>query len=328
MNGEFPCTDGFDSMRGYMEKCVVNEMCEFPVGILDELEAGLGVAGTEPKGTTTVHDDSSCVQDDTVKVSPSEHDNNKARDVDKSRDGIGSIPTPSKTKETRKRRNDGNDINKKPSQRPRVKKHRPKIYDDSKPKKVPKVQTPRATPKSKTPKPSTPNRVQERRMQSRNSTNCTLKSTSFGVEHVGQDVQEASRAIVVRSCKRFLDFDHHSVVKESKSHEQPLTLGFDFEKFDCFRGKIVTSKRNTPRRSKFQNKCPKASDNLVIDNNGQHVQDICITRNQEQVDKYGRKYVHFYHRRKKSSSNSTSLVSTTPTLLKMRACFSKIVQEI
>lgn len=55
INGEFPCTDGFDSMRGYTQKCVVNEMCEFPVGILDELEAGLGVAGTEPKGTTMVH---------------------------------------------------------------------------------------------------------------------------------------------------------------------------------------------------------------------------------------------------------------------------------
>ncbi|KAF5781283.1 putative uracil-DNA glycosylase [Helianthus annuus] len=318
LNEEFSCTDCFESMR-CMEKCVMNEMCEFPADTLDEFEAGLGVAGKEAEGTTAVQDDTSCVQEETVKSSPSEHDSKKAHGVDESQDGIGSIPTPSKTKETRKRRNDGNDMNKKPSQRPRVKKHRPKIFDNSKPKKVPKAQTPRSTLRPKTPKPATPNRVQERRMQSKknkftDSSNCTQKSTCSGIEDVGQDVQEASRtSIAVSSCKRFLDFDQHPVGKESKSHEEPPILGFDFEKFDCFRGKIVTSKRNTPRRSRFQNKSLKASDNLLGDGNTpQHGQDSFIIRNQEQVDKYGKTYVHFYQRRKKICSSSTS---RSPTLL-------------
>ncbi|KAI7734108.1 hypothetical protein M8C21_018907, partial [Ambrosia artemisiifolia] len=292
-NEDFLCTECFDAMR-CTQKCVINEVCEFSPGMLDELEAGLGVAGKEPEDTTTVKDETSCVQEETVKSSPSEHDSKKTHGADESHDGIGSIPTPSKTKETRKRRNDGNDMNKKASQRPRVKKHRPKIFDDSKPKKVPKAQTPRATSRPKTPKPATPNRVQERRTQSKKnkstvSSDCTQKSTCSGIEDVGQDVQEASRAsIVVRSCKRVLDFDQHPVNKESKSHEEPLLLGFDFEKFDSFHG-----------------------DN----NTQQHEQESSITRKQEQVDKYGRKYAHYYQRRKKISSSSTIPI---PTLLVYR----------
>ncbi|KAI3675769.1 hypothetical protein L1987_85362 [Smallanthus sonchifolius] len=313
-NEEFTCADCFDTTR-YMEKCVMNEMCELPDGVLDELDAVFGEAGKEAKGTTAVQDDTSCAPEEAVKITPSEHDSKKVHGVDESQDGIGSIPTPVKTKETRKRHNDGNDVNKKPSQRPRVKKHRPKIFDDSKPKKVPKAQTPRATSRTKTPKPATPNRVQEWRTQK--STECTQKSTTFGIEDVVQDVQEASRAcIVVGSCKRFLDFDRHPVDKESKSHEEPI-IDFDFDKFD--RGKIVTSKRNTPRKSKFQNKSLKASTNLLGDDNKQqHEQDICVTRTQEQIDTKGRKYVHFYQRRKKISSNSTNPI---PTLLVYRRPF-------
>ncbi|KAK9057183.1 hypothetical protein SSX86_024550 [Deinandra increscens subsp. villosa] len=310
---EFPCKDCYDTSR-YTEKCVMNEMCELPADIVDEVKAGLGVAGKETEGTTTVEDDTSYVQEETVKISSPGHDNRKACGVDESQDGIGSIPTPSKTKENRKRRNDGNDMNKKPSQRPRVKKHRPKIFDDSKPKKVPKVQTQRGppsrpkTPKPATPKPATPNCGQERRMQSRKKNfsapiSCTQKSTNCGIEDVGQDVQEASRAsIIVGSCKRFLDFDSHPFREESKSHDEPPLHGFK-----TFHGKIVTSKRNTPRRSKFQNKSLKVSDNLLGDNNKQQCeQDISIERNQEQVDKYGGKYAYFYQRRKKACSNSTS----------------------
>lgn len=250
-------------------------------------------------------DDTSCVQDETIKSSLSEHDSKKAHGVDESQDGIGSIPTPCKTKETRKRRNDGNDMNKKPSQRQRMKKHRPKIFDESKPKKVPKAQTPRV-PKSKpkTPKPTTPYWEQERRMQSRKKE--FTASTSCHIEDLGHDVQEASRSsIVIGSSKRCLDFDGYSVDKEPQSHEEPPVPGF--EKFDCFFGKIVTSKRNTPRRSKFLNKSLKASDELLGDDNKQqHAEDKISTRNQEQVDTHGRKYVNFYQRRKKINSNSAN----------------------
>ncbi|KAM0023774.1 putative HhH-GPD domain, endonuclease III-like, iron-sulfur cluster loop, DNA glycosylase [Helianthus debilis subsp. tardiflorus] len=294
MNEEFPCTDCFDTMR-YTETC----------GILDELEAGSGVVGKEPTA-----DDTSCVQEEIVKILPLVHDSQKACGVDESRDGIGSIPTPSKIKETRKRHNDENDINKKPSQRPRVKKHMPKIsFDDSKREKVPKAQTPGAIPRQKTSK-------QERRMRSRKnklsvSSTCMQKSTIISIEDVGQDVQEVPRAtIVVSYCKRFLDFDRRLVDKAPKLHKEPSILGFDFEKFDCFRGKMVTSKRNTPRRSRFQNKSLIASDNLVGDNNTHHEQDISIIRNQEQIDRYGRRYVNIFRRRKKISSSSTTLIPT------------------
>ncbi|KAM0063733.1 putative HhH-GPD domain, endonuclease III-like, iron-sulfur cluster loop, DNA glycosylase [Helianthus debilis subsp. tardiflorus] len=64
VNEEFSCTDCFESMR-CMEKCVMNEMCEFPADALDEFEAGLGVAGKEAEGTTAVQDDTSCVQEET-----------------------------------------------------------------------------------------------------------------------------------------------------------------------------------------------------------------------------------------------------------------------
>ncbi|KAK9074697.1 hypothetical protein SSX86_003015 [Deinandra increscens subsp. villosa] len=294
---EFPCRDCFGTSC-YAQKCVMNEMCELPDGIFDERKAVLGVAGKEPE------DDTSCVQEETVKIYSPGHDSRKACGVDESQDGIGSIPTPSKTKETRKRkrRNDGNDTNKKPSQRPRVKKHRPKIFDDSKPKKVPKVQTLWApTSRVKTPNPATRgNWGQERRVQSTKKK--IPDSTNCGTEDAGQDVQEACRAsIIVGSCKRSLDFG-----SQSKSHEEPPLPGFDF-----FRGNTVTSKRNTPRRSKFQNKSLKASGNLLADNNKQQCkQDISEARNQEPVDEYGRKYVYFYQRRKKTGSNSIRPIST------------------
>ncbi|KAL8205722.1 hypothetical protein R6Q57_009273 [Mikania cordata] len=315
-NQEFTCTGCFDPMP-YTEKCVMNEMCELPAGI--EFEEALGLTGKDCKGTIADQDDTSCLQAETVKISPSEHDHKKALGVDESQDGIGSIPTPSKTEATRKRHNDGNDMNKKPSQRPRMKKHRPKIFDDSKPKKIPKAQTTQAptssprTPKHATPKPATPNWGQERKMQSRKSnftvsTNCMQKSTTCVIEDVGPDFQEASRASrVVGSCKRFLDFD--SNLKELKSHEESPILRFNYGNFFC--GKIVTSKRNTPRRSKFQTKSLKAYDNLIGDNDKQKVQDIYLTRNQDQFDRNGRRYVYVYQRRKKISSNSTC---PTPTL--------------
>ncbi|KAI7734524.1 hypothetical protein M8C21_030971 [Ambrosia artemisiifolia] len=304
MNEEFPCTDCFDTMR-HTETCVMNEMREFPAGVLDELEAGSGVAGKEPTDYT------SCVQEETVKIPPLVHDSQKACGVDDSRDGIESIPTPSKTKETRKRHNDGNDMNKKPK------------FDDSKPGKGPNSKGSNSTRDTET-----KDSKQERRMQSRKnkfsvSSTCLQKSTIIGIEDAGQDVQEVSRASIVdSSCKRFLDFDRHPVDKESKLHGESSILGFDFEKFDCFPGKIVTSKRNTPRRSRFQNKSLIASDNLVVNNNTrQHEQDISTIRNQEQVDIYGRRYVNFYQPRRKIGSSSTSPIPTVPTMqVYRRAC--------
>lgn len=55
INEAFPYTGSFNTV-GYMEKCGMNEKCEFPAGILIVDEAVLGcVAEKDPKSTTTVH---------------------------------------------------------------------------------------------------------------------------------------------------------------------------------------------------------------------------------------------------------------------------------
>ncbi|KAI3769145.1 hypothetical protein L6452_00245 [Arctium lappa] len=309
LNEAFPFIGSLNA-TGYLYRNGINEMYGLKAGV-HEHEAASDVAGKDPESNAADQNDTSCVREEAVKVPHSELDSKNAHGVHESQAGIGSVPSPSETKNSRKRRNDGIDMNKKPSQRPRMKKHRPKILDDSKPKKVPKAQTPRAsTPRPKTPKPVTPNRVQERRKPARKntftrSTSCMQSSTSYGYKDVVQDAQSASTSsiIVVKSCKRSLDFNHHLVDREScyvsKSHEQPKSFNYDLGKYNYF-GKIVTSKRNTPRRSRFQKKCLKASEDLLGDNNEQCHQDISVVRNQELAETHVRRFVYFYQRRKKS----------------------------
>ncbi|XP_024966417.1 uncharacterized protein LOC112506532 isoform X2 [Cynara cardunculus var. scolymus] len=325
LNEAFPFMASFNA-TGYLEHNGINEMYGLKAGF-GEREADLGVAGKDPKSNAADQlcfcvDDTSCAREEEVKVPHSECDSKNVHRVHESRAGVGSVPTTSEKKDSRKRRNDGIDLNKKPSQRPRMKKHRPKILDDSKPKKVPKAQTPRAsTPRPKTPKPVTPNRVQERRKPARKntftgSTSCMQSSTSYGYKDVVQDVQSASMSsiIVFKSCKRSLDFNHHLVDGKShyvsKSHVQPRSVNYDLGEFSYF-GKLVTSKRNTPRRSRFQKKCLKASEDLLADNNKQQChQDTSVIRNQELAETHGRRFVYFYQRRKKRSSNATSVIPT------------------
>ncbi|GJU65689.1 transcriptional activator DEMETER [Tanacetum coccineum] len=167
--------------------------------------------------------DTSGAQDDAVKVPNSECEGEKARCGHESGVDI---------KESRKRRNEGLDMNKK--KRPRMEKHNPKIYDDSQLNKVSKFQTsnsetptpitPKTTTTPKTPKPVTPNRVQ-RKGQTSNHNN----SISHGFE----------------SCKRSLDFDAR---KSDNS------------------GKIATFKRILPRSCRFGKKSLVASQNLFGDN--------------------------------------------------------------
>ncbi|KAI3719974.1 hypothetical protein L6452_20881 [Arctium lappa] len=219
----------------------------------------------------------------------SERDSKHAR---RSRVGSGSVPSPT---DSRKRRNDGIDMNKKPN---RMKKHRPKVYDDSKPKKVPSVSTPG---------PKTPNPVQERK---NTFTNCMQNSTSKQKKVPMAQSPRAStprpktpkpttpnqvqeRMKHPRKCKRSLDFNYHRGFHHIS--EQPPSFG----EFDCF-GNIVTSNSNTLRRS-----C------RLEDNNKQQCWEriISIIRNQVRAEKHVGKLVYCYQRRKKSSSmNTTSFI--------------------
>nr|XP_043619619.1 DNA glycosylase/AP lyase ROS1-like [Erigeron canadensis] len=325
LNVAFPCIDLLDSNR-LMEKGGMNETHKLPASILDEHEAFFGAVLTESEKTALGQDDTSCVQEEAVKV-PSGCDGKKAADgLDES---LGSVPTPFRTEDSRKRRNNGIDLNKKPSQRPRVKKHRPKIFDESKPKRVPKVQTPKGTtprPK-KTPKPATPNRVQEKSASSKHnkdtgSTDCVQNFASHGHVDAEQVVQEAARdsLVVAKRCNRYLDFDSDLVAQESHNVskiQDSRRIFFNLESFGCL-GKIVTSKRNTPRRSKFPKKTHQASEDLFGGNDKEkHEQAFCFTR-EEAAGKSSSKYVYFYQRRKKINSK---VISYTPTVQVYRRTF-------
>lgn len=117
-----------------------------------------------------------------------------------------STPCAAEKQDSRKRQNDGVDLNKKPKQRPKVKKHRPKIAVDRwTPRKNLKTQTAKkSTPKNY--KPSTPVNVNLRgkRFSGKLSGSKGLTSNSGNVK--GEGNFETSTCVAV-SCKRSLKFE-------------------------------------------------------------------------------------------------------------------------
>ncbi|GKD91586.1 hypothetical protein Tco_1367093, partial [Tanacetum coccineum] len=211
-------------------------------------------------------DGTSYVQEEPIRIHTSEcSDSKKAHSGDESPVDKGSIPTPSKTKESGKRCNDGIDMNKKT------------FY--------PKTKT------SKIAKPAPSNRVQEKRKNfNKNKSSSMQISTTCGFRDLVQDIKEASTPSIITadSCKRSLNFDDH-IAKESnlvsKPHEEPPRLESVIGDLYNF-GTIVTSKRNTPRRSRFPKKSPKALEYLLGD--------IFVTRNQDKSDGNSRKDIHVF----------------------------------
>lgn len=123
-----------------------------------------------------------------------------------------STPCPEEKQDSRKRHNDGIDLNKKPKQRPKVKKHRPKVAVDRwTPRKTPKAQTPKkSTPKNC--KSSTPKNVNlhGKRYSGKSSNSKGLTGTKENVK--GEANFETSTCVAV-SCKRSLKFECNSVDK-------------------------------------------------------------------------------------------------------------------
>lgn len=117
-----------------------------------------------------------------------------------------STQCPAEKQDNRKRHNDGVDLNKKPKQRPKVKKHRPKIAVDRwTPRKNLKTQTAKkSTPKNYN--PSTPAIVNSRgkRFSGKSSDSKGLTSNSQNVK--GEGNVETSTCVPV-SCKRSLKFE-------------------------------------------------------------------------------------------------------------------------
>ncbi|XP_074372599.1 DNA glycosylase/AP lyase ROS1-like isoform X1 [Apium graveolens] len=122
-----------------------------------------------------------------------------------------STPCPAEKQDSRKRHNDGIDLNKKPKQRPKVKKHRPKIAVDRwTPRKHLKIQTAKKlTPKNY--KPSTPANVNLRGkiFSGKSSDDKGLTSNSKNVKGEGN----LTSTCVAVSCKRSLKFECEAVDK-------------------------------------------------------------------------------------------------------------------
>ncbi|KAK1388263.1 hypothetical protein POM88_016441 [Heracleum sosnowskyi] len=171
-------------------------------------------AEKQDNGTRHTDDESRCRQQEEQRMGEFEEVNlhcaeNLPRNVDSP---SVSTPYPGEKQDNRKRHNDGYDLNKKPKQRPKVKKHRPKIAVDRwTPRKTPKAQTPKkSTPKNF--KPSTPKNVNLRgkRYSGKSSNSKGLIGTTENVK--GEANFETSTCVAV-SCKRSLKFECEAVDK-------------------------------------------------------------------------------------------------------------------
>nr|XP_017247046.1 PREDICTED: uncharacterized protein LOC108218564 isoform X2 [Daucus carota subsp. sativus] len=121
-------------------------------------------------------------------------------------------PCPAEKQDSRKRNNDGIDLNKKPKQRPKVKKHRPKIAVDRwMPRKIPKSQTPRnSTPKDNRPSTTKNVNLRGKRYLGKLTNRKGFTSTS---EDVRGDANSETSAGVAILCKRSLKFECEAVDK-------------------------------------------------------------------------------------------------------------------
>ncbi|KAK9280199.1 hypothetical protein L1049_013886 [Liquidambar formosana] len=110
--------------------------------------------------------------------------------------------TASQKRNAKKRSKSSIDLNKKPQQRPRKKKHRPKVVVEGKPKK---------TPKPKTPKPTTPKRASSTKDQSvkrKYVRKNKLKDTDYTpLEDATWEATDPISERAETSCKRALNFD-------------------------------------------------------------------------------------------------------------------------
>lgn len=171
-------------------------------------------AEKQETGTRHTDDESKCTEKEEQRVGEFEEINfycaeKLPRNIDSP---SVSTPSPAEKQDSRKRHNDGIDLNNKPKQRPKVKKHRPKIAVDRwTPRKNPKAQTTKkSTPKNY--EPSTPKNVNLRgkRYSGKLSDSKGLTST---LENVKGEVNFETSTCVAVSCKRSLNFECKAVEK-------------------------------------------------------------------------------------------------------------------
>ncbi|CAA2995019.1 demeter-like 1 [Olea europaea subsp. europaea] len=126
--------------------------------------------------------------------------------------GIDSTVTSTipENRSSKKRGNSGIDLDEKPRKRQKMKRHRPKIWDESKPRKTPKSRIEPSTPKPKTPRRRIPTSSTHKRYVSKDS--CKVDAS------VHADGQAANRSSVCgeKPCKRVLRFNLENHVINQK----------------------------------------------------------------------------------------------------------------
>ncbi|PON93600.1 DNA-3-methyladenine glycosylase I [Trema orientale] len=127
----------------------------------------------------------------------------------------------SSVRNSKKRRENDLDLNKRPQKKPRKKIHRPKVVGEGKPKRTPKPKTPkRTTSKSAsfepcTPKPATPKRViSKKNTPGKRKNKNSLKGSITLLEEVSEERKDQRKDPIV-PCRRSLNFD-----KKKNSEEQ------------------------------------------------------------------------------------------------------------
>lgn len=214
-------------------------------------------------------------------------------------------PSPSDKHNIKKRPNNGIDVNKKPKQRPKMKRHRPKVAIDhihGQPRKAPKAQTPRpSTPKPKTPK------CANLRAKIYSANKSDLKGSASTSENVNAEAVFVSPTCVAVSCKRSLNFDIQEIEHRddvAKSCSGSLDFNLDNQEKCDFLRKVATSKRGArKKRIYIKNNNHGASENF-----DKHIIELHPDLNRESRERgenCARRIFYQYHRRKKSVERSS-----------------------
>ncbi|CAK9153861.1 unnamed protein product [Ilex paraguariensis] len=246
---------------------VVDGMSSLPCPASDfETESSINTPRTLGKTDEIVHQ-----QREKNEAPCSGNESNKLHVNENSQDNIESssftVLTPSEKQNARKRQNSGIDLNKKPRQRPSVRKHRPKVVVEGQPIKNPKScpsklstlkpqtvkpssrkpQTPKPlTPKPRTPKPSTPKlqtpkpstlmhaiskRSPHKKKYMRKNSHEVLANTSEDADEQAFDMNPQYSTI---SCRRALNFNLENQVRDDDDVREIVNLNISpNEKQNC-----------------------------------------------------------------------------------------------
>lgn len=122
--------------------------------------------------------------------------------------------------DTKKRKNDGVDSNKRPLKTPKNKIHRPKVVGEAKPKRPREPKT----PMPKTPKPKIPKRAYTKKSSKRVGVENVRRALNF--DDVAEEKLSGNRSIVVVARDLVLDLKPLSIIKRKRSKQRKRSSSF------------------------------------------------------------------------------------------------------